>query len=289
MQPLLREYNANVTFFVSQYKKVGSNHFPATILNSLQNDGNEIGIHTADHFWASEYLSLKNKSTVLYINEQCLAEEKEMVPDGIYRPMSMAYPYGDSGSYDLRNEMPKYYRNIRGTVTENTLVEGTYKDTDSIFYKFDNSPNNTAGTLDTIGLNEKLIFDAIDRAVENGEVVQLLSHRVDPVAQDYGISCEFFENILNYTKSHGGAFYTYGQLHNDLNGENWGSATIKASATTVNVTHGLSATPTKVIISPTADIIGKRYWVSAKGRTTFTITIDSAAASNITFDWVAVE
>jgi hypothetical protein len=70
--------------------------------------------------------------------------------------------------------------------------------------------------------------------------------------------------------------------------ENTGTATITASETTVDVTHGLAAAPTRVILSPTADTDGKAYWVSAKGASTFTITVDSASGGDISFDWQAV-
>lgn len=67
-----------------------------------------------------------------------------------------------------------------------------------------------------------------------------------------------------------------------------GAGTITAGGTSVNVSHGLAATPTRIIISPTTDTAGKRYWISAKAASTFTITIDSAAASDILFDWQAI-
>jgi parallel beta-helix repeat protein len=70
--------------------------------------------------------------------------------------------------------------------------------------------------------------------------------------------------------------------------ENTGTATITAPATTVDVTHGLAAAPTRVLLSPTTATAGKQYYVSAKDATTFTITIDSAAEADISFDWQAV-
>jgi len=70
--------------------------------------------------------------------------------------------------------------------------------------------------------------------------------------------------------------------------ENSGTATITAGDTSVDVTHGLAATPTRVQLTPTTDTAGKRYWVSAKGDTTFTITIDSSHTADISFDWRAV-
>ncbi len=70
--------------------------------------------------------------------------------------------------------------------------------------------------------------------------------------------------------------------------ENSGASTITAGQTSVDVTHGLATTPTRVQFTPTTDTAGKRYWISAKGATTFTITIDSTHTSDIFFDWRAV-
>ncbi len=69
--------------------------------------------------------------------------------------------------------------------------------------------------------------------------------------------------------------------------ENSGKATLIHGNTTVDVTHGLSAGPTGVYLTPTNDSGGKRYWVSAKGSSTFTISIDSSHTSDIYFDWQA--
>lgn len=70
--------------------------------------------------------------------------------------------------------------------------------------------------------------------------------------------------------------------------ENTGTATITTGQTSVNVTHGLAAAPTRVQLTPTTATAGKQYYVSAKATSTFTITIDSAAEADISFDWQAV-
>ena len=70
--------------------------------------------------------------------------------------------------------------------------------------------------------------------------------------------------------------------------EKTGTATITKGQTTVDVTHGLAAAPTRVILTPTTATAGKDFYVSAKADTTFTITIDSAAEADISFDWHAV-
>ncbi len=68
---------------------------------------------------------------------------------------------------------------------------------------------------------------------------------------------------------------------------NSGSATVTSGQTSVNVTHNLYVTPTRIEITPTTDTLGQRFWVSAKGTTTFTITANTAPGSNVLFDWRA--
>jgi len=67
-----------------------------------------------------------------------------------------------------------------------------------------------------------------------------------------------------------------------------GTATITAGNTSVTVSHRCSIANATyaIILTPTSDTGGKRYWISEKTSSTFTISIDSAYTSNITFDWV---
>lgn len=83
--------------------------------------------------------------------------------------------------------------------------------------------------------------------------------------------------------SHNVTDTNYGYLN-----KNYGTATITAGQTSVDVTHGLSAAPNRVILSPTTAPAGKQYYISAKAATTFTIIIDSAHSADISFDWEAV-
>lgn len=66
-----------------------------------------------------------------------------------------------------------------------------------------------------------------------------------------------------------------------------GTATVTGGQTTVNVTHGFGSTPDRVLISPTTDWQTTTWYVSAKGATTFTITLSSSVVADVTFDWRA--
>lgn len=68
----------------------------------------------------------------------------------------------------------------------------------------------------------------------------------------------------------------------------YGSASVLATTTYIEVTHGLTGTPASVIVTPSSTPKGKYYWVDTIGATTFKINIDSADATDaISFSWCA--
>ena len=67
---------------------------------------------------------------------------------------------------------------------------------------------------------------------------------------------------------------------------NSGTATIASGATSVTVNHGLSCTPSKVMITPLGQPSGN-LWVSNITSTSFTINISTAPSSNLSIVWVA--
>lgn len=68
----------------------------------------------------------------------------------------------------------------------------------------------------------------------------------------------------------------------------YGSASVLATTTSIEVTHGLTGTPASVIVTPSSTPKGKYYWVDTIGATTFKINIDSADATDaISFSWCA--
>jgi hypothetical protein len=67
--------------------------------------------------------------------------------------------------------------------------------------------------------------------------------------------------------------------------ENSGTATIPAGATSVTVAHGLAATPSKVLVTPRANI--GSVWVSARNSTHITISCSTAPTTDTIVDWYA--
>ncbi len=94
-------------------------------------------------------------------------------------------------------------------------------------------------------------------------------------------------SLPNHSASHacGGPDYVPGLLCRVKTG----TATLTAGLTSVDVAHGLGQAPDRVFLTPTTDTAGKRYWVSVKGAVAFTVTVDSAAGADISWDWRAQE
>lgn len=69
------------------------------------------------------------------------------------------------------------------------------------------------------------------------------------------------------------------------NTENMGTATITASASYVTVTHGMAATPTKIVVTPFGNV--GNCWITDAGATTFQINVSSAPASDTLISWSA--
>jgi hypothetical protein len=69
--------------------------------------------------------------------------------------------------------------------------------------------------------------------------------------------------------------------------ENSGYAKIENTKDSVNITHSLSITPARVMITATQDNGTNRYWVKNIGASTFTIKSSGAVTDSATFGWRA--
>ena len=67
-----------------------------------------------------------------------------------------------------------------------------------------------------------------------------------------------------------------------------GSATVANGNTTAVVSHGLSKTPTRVLVSPTLWSNASKVWVTTIGASTFTINVNvDPGVGTATFHWRA--
>jgi hypothetical protein len=150
----------------------------------------------------------------------------------------------------------------------------------------DNNVQDLAGNsgfyLDALSLGYIIGCRAIDTRTPKKQEYGLRTFAGDTI---YAYQNDFDANEVAGILNGGGTLVPWSNLGYVT--ENSGAATITAGQTSVNVTHGLATTPTRVVLTPTTDTAGRRYWISAKGATTFTITIDSTHTADISFDWQA--
>ena len=140
----------------------------------------------------------------------------------------------------------------------------------------------------TLGIAIILFFGALFLApqLNNTTVSPLVDYALDatPVAQRTG---------LNITE---GAGLTLAAADEPTNNRvtytlrtsaRSGEATVSSGATSTAVTHGLSSGLARVLLSPTSSTAGVSWWTSATTTSTFTITLDPATSTDVTFDWRA--
>ncbi len=132
----------------------------------------------------------------------------------------------------------------------------------------------------------------IATAVNNGQILHYGFHNINDEGFGIALPTASFEQLLANIHEAGADVITLSDFYDNYlftepPSNKYGTATITTGQTTVEVTHGLATTPTRVLLSPTTATAGKQYYVSAKAASTFTITIDSAAEADISFDWQA--
>ncbi len=186
--------NVKCTFFISNLHKC--TQVEIDMLNTLKNDGHELGYHGTHHINANEYLS--NHTLQDYLDYEILPNLSLM--DSILGPpTSFAYPYGKrNDSLDLY--LSDYFKIVRGTAYTPTPVN--IKDLDTLFYKF--NPDNLivyAAGIDTLYNNSLVeIQDAIDRANKDKKIIIFYGHNLGSYfGQDgtYHTSFSTFNQIIN--------------------------------------------------------------------------------------------
>jgi len=197
---ILKNYTANVTFFVSNYGTLDETDID--MLRTLQADGNEIGYHGYAHLDATTYL--ENHTVSEYMNNEIINGTTRMQHDG-FNPVDFSLPNGhgdDNGS--LINALEQHFIHIRST------------DRGPIYYEYgSNTSVIYAQGIDDVTYNQSLenIYSYILTAKENDEIVIFYCH--DPVPSDpqrYQVSYSRIQNILANASQNNMKFYTVSEL-----------------------------------------------------------------------------
>jgi peptidoglycan/xylan/chitin deacetylase (PgdA/CDA1 family) len=211
IRDLLKKYDANVTFFVTDFASLDENQ--VNKLKLLQDDGHEIAFHGSNHIDAMEYL--KNHSISEYLNNQIIPGVDLMRNQGL-NPVDFSYPFG-SGSQNraLTQALHQYFLHIRGT--KNSDAYHSLKDVNSAYYQYGENTSLIFGVgIDdvTYGNSLKDIYDGISRAKEEDRIVIFYSH--DPVPSNpghYQLSYDRLEKILINVSENKLKFYTISEIN----------------------------------------------------------------------------
>ena len=139
-------------------------------------------------------------------------------------------------------------------------------------------------------------YDGIRIEADRTQVIGNVIKRVSTPSHRYGIAVESgSDNVLklNYVHGSGGS----GPIRDAGSGtviknnvgyatENKGTATIPAGSTSVTVSHGLAAAPSKVLVTPIGDP-GDRFWVANVDADSFDIVLATAPSEDKSFYWHA--
>lgn len=198
LRPLLKRYNANVTFFVTQWDSLA--HDEIAKLRELQLDGHEIGFHGALHV-VSEYY-IKEHSINKYVKDEIVAGIRSMRESQFY-PTSFAYPYS-AKYWGTDRELLKYFYVIR---SEMPLKEGGKLDElDEIYYGFGGQR-----LIYALSLEGKLTTDqlsaALSRAKDRNEVLILYGH-----VPGKTLKLDLLEEILSIANKKGLRFFRTSEL-----------------------------------------------------------------------------
>jgi len=207
---LFDKYDARVTFFV-----VGDS--VSDFMLNAQNRGHEIGYHTVSHPRLSEVS-----------REEFFEQTISRI--GIFRDAgieltSFAYPYGN---YELwmNDELLQYYKSVRDVKTLEMSGRGFNNFNAKIFYSkeemkfglfFSASIDNIVYIkkkflTDKIKLLQDILFRydinrKVKYAKKHGKILLLHTHNIS--GDDWGITTERLEYVLQLCKKHGLKFHTF--------------------------------------------------------------------------------
>ena len=209
MNSVFEAYGVKPTFFMSNFHELSENQIDK--LKTLESSGAEIGCHTYSHEGVHrDYHSDENRIDE-YINAQIVPALNNMIAVG-FNPESFAYPYGEhEEAYD--NAVRAYFPYLRTTASDNNRQ--LYQ-LDEIFHQKGKHYNILAGDGIDNSYNNGIaeIKEAFIKARKNREIITLYGHKIVDLPDDnYSISPEKLEKIIEIAKNLGLEFYTFKEAY----------------------------------------------------------------------------
>lgn len=208
LRELFKSNNVIVTFFISEPKLLDSTEIAK--LKLLQEDGHEIGFHGNLHVLSEYYI--KEHSYASYLKDEI--EDGLILMDSIgFNCRSFAYPYGSKYWFTDVLLLRKFdhLRSVSGVNNEKDLTI-----IDDIYYSFDGDKTISAiGFDNNERLNDMMINDAMEKALEKKNVLMLYGHTPtnNSTSTGYYFSEDRLKYIIDRSNQLGLAFYRIKDLN----------------------------------------------------------------------------
>ncbi|MGX7349656.1 polysaccharide deacetylase family protein [Dolosicoccus paucivorans] len=208
VQSLFDQYGAKATYYVNLLDQLTDEEL--TSIQRLHQLGNEIGSHGFLHLSAPDYL--KEHTVEEYIQSEIVPSLQALKALGI-QATSFAYPYG-ARNKDTDLILLKHFKTLRGTAY--LKPDQSSDQLSSIYYSF-NQPREVVyglGLDESYGYTDEEILQALQHAVDTGQVVVFYGHRMDPTNQLEGEYTHWhrLEKILQFAKENQMTYYTASDL-----------------------------------------------------------------------------
>lgn len=218
LRPLLKKYNAHVTFYVTQFDSLTPQEIMQ--LRELQRDGHEIGAHGAAHIRVLDWLR-GGGSLDDFFKYEIEAELISMQKAG-FRPVTFAHVGGQQTWWTDQRLLKNYFKLLRDvSMTERKLPFLTLRQPvfsmDEIYYGFDGDRTVHALLIDQYtNITDAQLKDGLIRAKNTQSVLMLLGHHplFAPADEPYAFSVARLEKLLAEAQRMGLKTYTMSELVN---------------------------------------------------------------------------
>ena len=192
--PLLHAMGINATFYVITSDINSSSYMNVTELQTLQNNGNEIGSHSNTH---PDFISLSDSQ----IQQECEISKQTLQSWGLV-VNNFAYPYGERNNH-TDSIVAEYYRSARSAYVWPYIMQPPI----SQFVL----PGFAGETGDPTALSQ--LESEVDQVYSTNGWSIIFFHNVmpDPSGNPYAISTQDFQSFLNYIVSKNVATVTVNQ------------------------------------------------------------------------------
>ena len=217
LRPLLKKYNAKVTFFMTCPDSLTKDEIFK--IKQLQKEGHEIGFHGTIHGNATAMLASAGPQR--YFETELEPGLKHLERIGI-RPTSYAHPGGNhtdqadsvllANGFKILRDVAQAERKLFGI----PVYHFAPRIMNWIYYSFDKKQIVDALMIDEgTNISEKEIKDALEKAKNTHTTIMLFGHKPlyeKPKSGEYGFSVTFLETILKEAKAQDLKFYTMSEL-----------------------------------------------------------------------------